>query len=358
MRPRRPLPRLLETVLLATVIAGCSAPVPEPSRPAASWTEDPVTFGVGDMTVYGTWRHPVGPGAAVPAALLIAGSGPTDRDGNSAVLPGALDTLRNTAQALSDDGVASLRYDKLGTGQTGLGRYARDPAAIDMAVFDDEASAALTFLAHRPGVDPTRVMVLGHSEGALYALRLATAAPGSAPPVRALALVEPASLRILDQVSAQAHAQADAAVRAGQLTAEQAAASAAAIDRAIQQFRATGQVPPDLPAGLRPVINPVNARALAQEDAVDPAALAAALPRGMPVLVSCSDADIQISCGDVDRLMAGLTRAGARTDHVRLTGVDHVLKEDPGKTMANYAQPLPFSAEFTAALAAFCRGAL
>ena len=349
-------------VMAAIGAAGCASHTPTATSPSAtgssarpSWVEDAVTFQVGEMTVYGSFRHPGGQGNPVPGALLIAGSGPTDRNGDSAIMPGQIDTLRNIAHALSDNGVASLRYDKLGTGQTGLGPYAADPTTLDMAVFQDEATAALNFLAGQSGVDRGHLMVIGHSEGALYALLLATAAPGTAPPVRTLGLLEPQSRRILDHISRQAHAQADAAVKAGQLTAAQAAESTAAIDKAIAEFRATGNVPPDEPAGLKPVINPANARFLQQEDAIDPADVAGKLPHGMPVLVTCSDADTQISCEDVDHLVSGLTNAGTKTDYVHLTGVSHVLKEDASRTAGNYTKPLPFSAQLTGALASFVK---
>lgn len=360
----RLLPRLLGAVLIAAgmAAAGCASqsptakPTPSSAASAsASWVEDAVSFSVADMTVYGTLRHPAGHGRAVPGALLIAGSGPTDRNGDSAVMPGQIDTLRNLAQTLSNDGVASLRYDKLGTGQTGLGHYATDPTQVDIGVFQDEATAALNFLAGQSGIDRTHLMVLGHSEGALYAMMLATAAPGTAPAVQALGLVEPASRRILDLVSQQVHAQADAAVRSGRLTAAQAAQSTAAIDNAIQEFRATGKVPPDEPPALKSVINAANAHALLQEDAIDPVALAAKLPRAMPVLVTCSDADLQITCQDVDYLVSGLTSAGTKTDYVHLTGVDHVLKDDASRTPANYTKALPLSTQLAGALASFLK---
>ncbi len=358
-RPSVKLPRRLIAAGLILALAGCAGPTRMAKSPSAipapapvSWVEDPVSFPVTNMTVYGTFRHPVGQRRPVPAALLIAGSGPTDRNGDTPLIPGQVETLKNLAQALSDDGVASLRYDKLGTGQTGFGPYT-DPAKVDMAAFQAEATAAFDFLAAQTAVDRNRLMVIGHSEGALYALLLATASAGMVAPVHALGLVEPASRRILDQVSEQAHAQADTAVQAGQLSVAQAAQSAAAIDAAIAQFRATGQVPPDEPPGLKPIINPANALFLSQEDAVDPAAVAATLPRGTPVLVTCSDADIQVTCQDADRLVSGLTSAGTRTDYVHLTRVDHALKEDTSRTPANYGQAFAFSAQLTAELASF-----
>ncbi len=363
LRAGRRLPGLLGAALIAAGpgVAGCtseprtaSPPSPTASAGPAGWVDDAVSFSGADMTVYGTFRHPAGRGV-VPAALLIAGSGPTDRNGDSALIPGQVDTLRNLAQALSDDGVATLRYDKLGTGQTGLGPYAADPGKVDIGAFQGEATAALQFLAGQPRIDRTRLMVVGHSEGALYALTLATAAPGIVPPVHALGLVEPASRRILDQLSEQVHAQADAAVRAGRLSPAQAAASTAAIDGAIQAFRDTGQVPPNEPPALRPIINAANARALLEEDALDPVVLAAKLPRGTPVLLTCSDADRQITCGDVDHLASGLAGAGTKTDYVHLTGVDHVLKEDPSGAVTAYTKPLPFSGQLVGALASFVK---
>jgi hypothetical protein len=69
------------------------------------------------------------------------------------------------------------------------------------------------------------------------------------------------------------------------------------------------------------------------------------------VIVTCSDADVQVSCGDVDHLVAGLKRSHAARDVVRLKGVDHVLKEDPSGV--SYHAALPFSAQLRRELAAF-----
>jgi len=92
---------------------------------APGWVAQPVTFEAGGVTIHGTYTHPGNRAAGtLPAALLIAAYGSsTDRNDNA---PGQPD--RNTYEAvanwLSADGVASLRYDKLGSGQTGWGRYA------------------------------------------------------------------------------------------------------------------------------------------------------------------------------------------------------------------------------------------
>jgi hypothetical protein len=118
-----------------------------------SWVDQQVTFTSGSMTIYATFRHPKDVTGLVPAVLLIAGSGPTDRNGNSSLIPGPVDTLNTLADWLSQDGVASLRYDKLGSGRTGLGPYAADPASIGISVYEQESRSALQFLAKEKVID-------------------------------------------------------------------------------------------------------------------------------------------------------------------------------------------------------------
>src|SRR6516225_9761602 len=118
---------------------------------APGWVAQPVTFEAGGVTIHGTYTHPGNAAAGtLPAALLIPGYGSsTDRNDNA---PGQPD--RNTFEAvanwLSADGVASLRYDKLGSGQTGWGRYAAHPERAGLGTYEQESVAALRFLARQP----------------------------------------------------------------------------------------------------------------------------------------------------------------------------------------------------------------
>jgi pimeloyl-ACP methyl ester carboxylesterase len=335
----------------ATSQAAASAAAP------ASWIDQPVSFQAGGVTVYATYRHPAAsPARAMPAVLLIAGSRPTDRNGNSKGVSGSFGTLQTLAGWLSADGVASLRYDKLGSGQTGLGPFTSKPDSIGIAPFEQEAAAALRFLAQQPGVNPGQLGVIGHSEGALFALLLAnglTGGTGAAPHVHALGLLEPLSERYLDIIAVQIAAQVAAAQRAGQLTAAQAASLTSSLTAAIKQLRSAGTVPSGLPAALSSVLSPATALYLSQADRYDPAGLAAQLPDGTPVLVSCSNADIQVTCAEVQHLRAGLAQAAAKTDFVSLNGVDHVLKQDPTGSAASYTKPLPFSPQLQQALRSF-----
>ncbi len=101
-----------------------------------------------------------------PAALLISGSGPVDRNSNAKRLP--INVMGHIAAHLADNGITSLRYDKRGVGRSG-GDY------LSTGFHDniDDARAALAALRARPEVDADRVVVVGHSEGALIASVLA-----------------------------------------------------------------------------------------------------------------------------------------------------------------------------------------
>ncbi len=129
--------------------------------------EHDLTFTSREQTLAGTLTLPQGRGP-FPAVLLLPGSGPIDRNSNHKRMP--LGVTGQLAQALDATGVVTFRYDKRGVGAS-TGRW------HSVGFYDnrDDAAAALELLQAQPGVDPTRVIVLGHSEGALHAAGLAAA---------------------------------------------------------------------------------------------------------------------------------------------------------------------------------------
>lgn len=310
-----------------------------------------MTFVVDGVTVHGTYLHPPGAGEPVPAAVLIAGSGPTDRNGNSPAVPGSMNTLRHLAATLASDGIATLRYDKLGSGTTGMGRFAAHPGRVGLKPFTHEARAALTFLARRPGVDSRQLSIYGHSEGALFALLVATDHAKHTPPVQSLGLIEPLSKRYLDVLSEQVTTQVHQQRASGRIDKHTAHQALSQMRKAVRQLRSKGTVPPDLGFGLDHLFRPDTLRFLREADAIDPADLAAKLPATTPVLITCSDTDIQVSCADVQHLAAAVTPRAL--DFVHLKGVDHVLKEDRSRTAAHYGEDLPFSRQLITAVHTF-----
>ncbi|QCQ90060.1 alpha/beta hydrolase family protein [Rhodococcus sp. SGAir0479] len=314
-----------------------------------------ITFTTDDITLHGSLRLPAGADAdaPVPAVLLLAGSGPTDRNGDSALLPGSIGTLEFLADLLEQHGFASLRYDKLGSGATGLGPYElEDIGDLGFSVFVDSAAAGLRFLAGRAAVDPDRVYAVGHSEGALIALALADRGAK----VAGIGLLEPLAVRLLDLLTTQIDNQLTAVVDAGQLPVELADELRVALAGAVESLRDDATLSDDLPDPLRAAgLVPANARALAEEDALDPRELARRLPAGLPVVTSCSAKDIQLINSDVDALDAALAHTALTP--VRMTTANHVLKEigDAPSTGADYIEPLPWSTEFTTGFEAWLR---
>jgi pimeloyl-ACP methyl ester carboxylesterase len=318
-----------------------------------------ITFSSGDVTLHGSMRIPVSIKGAVPAVLLLAGSGPTDRNGDSALLPGPIGTLRHLADVLEDNGFASLRYDKLGSGTTGLGPYeVEDVADLGFSTFIDAATDAMAFLARQRGVDSTRIYVIGHSEGALIALTLAqdtaqhdakaSGATGNKIDIKGLGLLEPLAVRLLDLLTAQIDAQLDAVVSARQLPVQIADELRVALAGAVESLRADGTLSDNLPEPLRNAgLVSANAKALAEEDALDPRMLAAQVDGNLPVLTTVSSKDIQVRIEDVDALDSALVHT--RLTSLRMQRTNHVLKDigDQQSTGSDYVADLPYSQEFT-----------
>ncbi len=346
---------LMMAILVGSIAPGATTTTTAShvTDPSVKWIDENVSFPSGRVTVYATFRHPVEDSNQVPAVLLIAGSGPTDRNGNSAVEPGPINTLKTLADWLSEDGVASLRYDKLGSGKTGLGPYATKVDAIGIEPFEQESAAALNFLAVQKGVNDKLLAVFGHSEGALFALLLATGHAGKVPAIHALGLFEPLPSRYLDLISVQVKAEIAAQLEAGAITKKLAATVDTTLKSAIRRLRATGTVAPNLAYGLDTILNASTAKFLYQADQFDPQALARAVPATTPVLVTCSNADRQVSCNQVGRIVKGLFAAGEHYQLVHLVGVDHVLKVDPTGSATNYTKNLPFSPALRTALKKF-----
>src|SRR5581483_6442935 len=129
---------------------------------ALAFTEQDLTNG----TLHGTLTLPDGD-AAVPAVLILPGSGPVDRNGN---LPGMQnDSLKLLAEGLAAQGIASLRIDKRGIGASRNG--AVDERTLRFETYVTDATVWLSLLQAQPRA--ARVFLLGHSEGALVATLVA-----------------------------------------------------------------------------------------------------------------------------------------------------------------------------------------
>ncbi|MGE2722717.1 hypothetical protein [Mycolicibacterium celeriflavum] len=315
---------------LLVVLSACS------SADETRWVDQNVTFTADDLTIHGTYRHKTDESAG-PAALLISESGATDRNGDNQVA-GPVGNMRQLAELLSDRDVASLRYDKVGTGKTGLGPYASRPTEVVSAVYTSGAKAAVRYLADQSRTDDERISVYALGEGTIHAMSLAADTGAGAPKIHSLGLFQPLPGRYLDIITNRVRANAAPETLSSWLA-------------AVDQVRTQGTVPPDLPDGLGAMVNPGNVNAVIEADKIDPLTLAARVPAGTPVLLTCSDSDTQASCDSIRPLAEALRHTALTL--VELKGVNHVLRDDPTDNIANYASQDPLSPQVVEALDRF-----
>lgn len=148
--------------------AALTAPPPPPNYaapPGAPYTARDVTVrnDAAGVSLAGTLTLPDGASARSPAPVVLfaTGSGSQDRDSSTPALPGWA-PFRQLADTLGREGIAVLRMDDRGVGRSEAG----PPGATSRDLAGD-LRAALDFLRTQPEVDPGRIMLLGHSEGAM-----------------------------------------------------------------------------------------------------------------------------------------------------------------------------------------------
>jgi hypothetical protein len=130
---------------------------------------DEVQWDIGPTTVHGTLVRPEGPGP-FPAVIMVAGSGPTDRDWNSPLLPGPNGSARLIAEALAQAGFASLRYDKRASGPHARENLQHMLGSFSMQAHQDEVQGGVALLSNHPNIDRDHIFGLGNSEGTLHLL--------------------------------------------------------------------------------------------------------------------------------------------------------------------------------------------
>ncbi|ROR38115.1 alpha/beta hydrolase family protein [Kitasatospora cineracea] len=280
------------------------------------FTEREVLLGTGPLAVPGTLTLPAGPGPW-PAAVLLAGGGPFDRDGTS----GPNKPLKDLAWGLASRRTAVLRFDKPAFAHPG-----RVPAGSTMAdEYLPSALAAVELLRHLPGIDPDRVHLVGHSAGGKAAPRIAAADPSVAGLVLLAADAEPmhrAAVRVARHLAALAPGpDADRAVA-------DLARKADLVD--------DPDLAPDTPARLLPL--GFSAPYWLDLRSYDPVATAAALDR--PLLLLQGGRDYQVTVADdLARWRRGLAHRGDVTIRVH-PDANHLFLPGTGRpSPAEYAVP-------------------
>lgn len=314
-----------ETVIRIAALALALSLLAAPSF-AQSLNEREVEIDGGRATLHGTLMLPPA-GPARDVALILPGSGPTDRNGNFP--EGKNDSLKMLADGLAQKGIATLRIDKRGVGASLAA--APDEAELRAETFVEDAVAWADFL--KSEMPEARLFLIGHSEGALLA-SLAAQQRDMSGIVLIAGVGRPAPDLIREQIS-------------GSSMSEELKRRS---DELLETLK-RGETDDDVPRELMPLYRPSVQPYLISWFAYDPAAAFGTLT--IPALIIHGSHDLQVRTADAALL------AAARPDATFITieRMNHVLKSSPldrPANMATYADPaLPLAQGLTDAIADF-----
>lgn len=297
-----------------------------------------ITFkGAGGFELKGTL---VLPAASKPVAglVLLPGSGPTDRDENVPQMGLKTDLLKQIAERLATEGVATLRFDKRAVAAyrdkwpTGL-KEINEFFGWDKFVGD--AKAAYDYLRSQPGIDAKNVGLLGHSEGALIALQIGSNLEGTPSRPSTLLLLDgngrPIDVVLKDQLQAKLPAQ---------FGADKAKTLLDFADKAIDQIKNQGTAPTDPPQELLALFNPASISILHSYFNIDPLTFARAYSGD--VLVINGELDNQVSAEKDAKLLYQTLQARktGKSQLVIVPGAGHGLKKTPSLEANIYTGPI------------------
>lgn len=258
-------------------------------------------------------------------AIIIAGSGPTNRDGNQNFLKN--DALKKLAEGLSNKGIATFRYDKR------IVKQIRQNNVDPNIVFDDfvtDASAVLDYFKAKGNY--SKIYIIGHSQGSLVGM---LAAKDKADGFISLA---GAGQNIGDVIIEQINKTAPG-------LAEQAKPT-------VEKLKA-GQTTTDYPAALANLFGPSIQEFMINWMAYEPSKIINTLQ--IPILIINGTKDIQVSEAEAERLKEANTNAKL----VIIENMNHVLFEIKGDDLENSKSyneaSRPIVAEVINAIVAFIK---
>ena len=280
-----------------------------------------VSWQLDGITMEGTLLRPEGEGP-FPGVVLVAGSGPTDRDWCSPMLPGSNGSGRLFAEALAGAGIASLRYDKRASGPHAMENVPKLIGKLSMQSHLDELVSAVQVLAGQDFVDPARIAGFGNSEGTLHLLHYATSTQEF--PLAAMVLAAPPGRPIQEVLLSQLALQSAQIPGGTELMGK--------VEEAAARYSAGQPMAPDpaLPDSVKMVLSsfeaPANlplARELWNESATD----ALAKVR-IPTLVLIGRRDVQIDAKDDGGPLQEAAAGMANVTFAFPPTANHVFKED------------------------------
>ncbi|MBX2905500.1 MAG: alpha/beta fold hydrolase [Taibaiella sp.] len=278
-------------------------------------------------SIYGTLELPEG-NKPVPVVLIIAGSGPTDRNCNQAGVQ--TNAFKMLADSLKKAGIATVRYDKRGIGESAPAMKNEEDLRFDDMVND--AAGFVKMLKNDKRF--SSVVVAGHSEGSLVGMMAAKKAHADGY-ISIAGISEKASGTIVRQLAEQS---------------EELSLNAAYMLDSLTKGYSVSSYHPDLASLFRPSAQPYLKSWLKYDPKEE------IIKLDCPVLIIQGTTDIQVPQDHAEALKAAYPRATLKF----IDGMNHILKQAPAdreKNIATYNNPkLPLSPGLSPAIVSFVRG--
>ncbi|MDR2425456.1 MAG: lysophospholipase [Prevotellaceae bacterium] len=278
--------------------------------------------------IYGTLLLPDSP-LPVPVTLIIAGSGPTDRNGNSPLLQSPNNSLKYLAEELEQNGIASLRFDKRGIGESKVAMVKEDDLRFDTYI--DDVKLWIQLLSKDKRL--SSITIAGHSEGSLIGIIASAASKKVKSFVSIAGTALPADEIIKEQISAQPKPVQDMVFPA--------------LDT-LKQGKLVRNVSPALYSLLRPSVQPYMISWMQYDPCKELSKLT------IPILIVQGTTDIQIPVYHAEMLVA----ANKGAEKQIIESMNHVLKPctstDKMEQMTTYTAPdLPLAEKLIPAIVEF-----
>ena len=294
-----------------------------------SLAESPIVLKTLSGAIHGTVTMPKNATGKIPVVLIIAGSGPTDRNGNSPKLDLETNAYKDIAEALGKSGIASVRYDKRMVGESETHNKEADLRFDD---YVDDAVGLVEMLSQDDRF--SKVIVLGHSEGSLVGM-----------------------LACYDQPVKAYISVAGAGDSADKILTEQMKSKSQFMQdgfKTLLDSLRKGKTIDNIDPALYFIARPSIQRYLMSWCKYNPPRMLKRLK--IPVMIIQGTTDLQVTVSDAEKLKKGKSDATM----LIIPGMNHILKDAPAdrdQNLATYNKPdLPLKAELMPGIISFING--
>lgn len=293
------------------------------SKSEKTFKETSLALKINTDQLYGTLTTP-DLSKKFPVALIISGSGPTDRDGNNLKMKN--NSLKMLAEALAKNGIASLRFDKRGIGESKAAAGAESSLVFEH--YTEDAKSWINLLKQDKRF--SKLIIIGHSEGSLIGMIAGAKADKF---ISIAGSGESADKLLKTQISSKSNKQVE------EMTFP--------IIDSLRNGNKVKKVDPMLNSLFRPSIQPYLISWFKYDPSIEIKKI------HIPILIIQGNNDLQVTVKDAENL----AQANKNSELLIVDKMNHIMKIIDGDQQANIAsysnETLPVSEEMVNKIVSF-----